>query len=326
MGKSKAATEFPNFSKLPLELRREVWRFAACIPRVIEVRTRPASLSWATTASPAPAVLHVNQEARREALRVLTLLELDPIAPNLRTYASRILPGGMRQLVYTQFTVATAFRPFRTYINFEQDTICVTFDNSDPENSKDYRAWGFGMAERPYSFLWYLRASEYGLRVRTLALGFELPCLWMERWRHLYGLLLTWYGLKTVTFTKLRRPLGGKADLIKTLKPLDIDIPILKLLPRVRRKDLSKFFPLRTKELKSLGLDPKTPIPKVIVAECERYGDYTRRTLRSCSPTLKVSLFKYWCFQQRKYGRRVNIKNGTSSDAVRANARERKED
>lgn len=71
--------EFPQFSLLPIEIRRKIWALSLPGPRVMLV-TRSASYSGKYVTSPAsygghqPSILHVNSESRAEALTKLTPL------------------------------------------------------------------------------------------------------------------------------------------------------------------------------------------------------------------------------------------------------------
>jgi len=57
---------FTIFSQLPAELRLSIWKLS-CEPRVVEVRY-DAELDTCKTTTKPPALLHVNREAREEAL------------------------------------------------------------------------------------------------------------------------------------------------------------------------------------------------------------------------------------------------------------------
>lgn len=75
---------FPNFSKLPYEIRAEIWRFACENPRIIEIKLgRPGPITrrhwsnhtpqpWISPTAP-PIGLWVCQESRKETLRSVEL-------------------------------------------------------------------------------------------------------------------------------------------------------------------------------------------------------------------------------------------------------------
>lgn len=60
-------TSFPQFSRLPPELRLQIWRYSRQ-PRVVEVIYDSATDTCTSTAKP-PALLHVCHESRHEGLR-----------------------------------------------------------------------------------------------------------------------------------------------------------------------------------------------------------------------------------------------------------------
>jgi hypothetical protein len=67
---SMALTEFELFPKLPLELRRKVWKMALPGPRVIEVKfVVDGRKNNHRFCAKIPVLLHVSQESRTEAMR-----------------------------------------------------------------------------------------------------------------------------------------------------------------------------------------------------------------------------------------------------------------
>jgi hypothetical protein len=71
---------FHPFSRLPLELRLMIWRYAIPNDRVIEIRSwgnfLHAPIKYSVAPHQTPAVLQVNQESRQEALRSYRLVEI----------------------------------------------------------------------------------------------------------------------------------------------------------------------------------------------------------------------------------------------------------
>jgi hypothetical protein len=100
--------EFTLFAKLPLELRRKIWCFAASTERIIDI-------SWGHrkgyyySSIPPPSVLHASRESRIEALRCYELLEME------NCWESNGDLGVM----------------FRTYISYQRDTLYLSSLNID---------------------------------------------------------------------------------------------------------------------------------------------------------------------------------------------------
>lgn len=79
----EACTDFQLFPSLPTEIRLKVWTIALSVPRVVEIIPNPPEVYWHpanfglagpvpakswTSSCPPPSLLHVNREARSEAL------------------------------------------------------------------------------------------------------------------------------------------------------------------------------------------------------------------------------------------------------------------
>ncbi|EPE32118.1 hypothetical protein GLAREA_12200 [Glarea lozoyensis ATCC 20868] len=76
-----STTSFPNFLKLPIELRVRIWAFSTPSPRVIELRTWKSTQSLSPlkiSAGPhsVPSILHACRESRAEGLRIYQLEEI----------------------------------------------------------------------------------------------------------------------------------------------------------------------------------------------------------------------------------------------------------
>ncbi|KAH9217532.1 hypothetical protein DL95DRAFT_406577 [Leptodontidium sp. 2 PMI_412] len=65
---------FPQFPKLPIEIRFNIWKLNLPPPRLLKVSHDPKKDEEAHCYSPTPTLLHVNQESRSEALRRYLLL------------------------------------------------------------------------------------------------------------------------------------------------------------------------------------------------------------------------------------------------------------
>ena len=117
-------TTFPIFPKLIPEMRNLVWKWASFITRdlgvqcvqytvmkVVDTKYYPC---WFSSLTPAPAILHVSKEARREGLKYYKLL------------------FGTEQKIDV-FTVIT---PPRIYVNTWSDRICFHGTSSCDETDK----------------------------------------------------------------------------------------------------------------------------------------------------------------------------------------------
>ncbi|KAH7418273.1 hypothetical protein BKA64DRAFT_700805 [Cadophora sp. MPI-SDFR-AT-0126] len=64
LGATSSIPRFPQFRRLPLELRLIIWEDSARVPRVVELNScqKRSKLSSRTSV---PAMLHVNKEARQ---------------------------------------------------------------------------------------------------------------------------------------------------------------------------------------------------------------------------------------------------------------------
>lgn len=113
---SKPLSKFPKFPKLPTELRLEIWQWVARVPRVIEIRSVAGVTmgSFETmdfdfyadeskgirTNAKVPTILLVNNEARQEGLK------------------------------FYQLSLGLVGSEVHTYVNFEVDTIDLTFGDT----------------------------------------------------------------------------------------------------------------------------------------------------------------------------------------------------
>jgi hypothetical protein len=111
--------EFTLFPNLPLELRRNIWRFAASTERIIEVRWGHCK-DYYHSSTPPPSVLHASRESRIEALRYYEVLEME----NCWAYMEGF--GAM----------------FRTYINYQRDTFYLSALHIDMREATDPALWG----------------------------------------------------------------------------------------------------------------------------------------------------------------------------------------
>ncbi|PVH86864.1 hypothetical protein DL98DRAFT_640545 [Cadophora sp. DSE1049] len=78
-GPSFYILKFPQFARLPLELRLMIWEVSARVPRVVEFNSCKKRFKLASRTS-VPAILHVNKEARYIGLRQyeeISLYDLD---------------------------------------------------------------------------------------------------------------------------------------------------------------------------------------------------------------------------------------------------------
>jgi hypothetical protein len=69
-------TEFPEFADLPSEIRIVIWKEACPKGRTVQIELKGGYVKYSRT--PAPVILHVNQESRYEALKVYHALKPDP--------------------------------------------------------------------------------------------------------------------------------------------------------------------------------------------------------------------------------------------------------
>lgn len=69
---------FKHFNKIPIELRLKIWQYAALSPRLIAAKWKTESNEirlqsfYELRAGRVPAVLQINQESRKVALRIFT--------------------------------------------------------------------------------------------------------------------------------------------------------------------------------------------------------------------------------------------------------------
>jgi hypothetical protein len=68
-------TNFPEFADLPSEIRIVIWKEACPKGRTIQIELKGGYVKYSPT--PAPVILHVNQESRYEALKVYHALKPD---------------------------------------------------------------------------------------------------------------------------------------------------------------------------------------------------------------------------------------------------------
>ncbi|KAI9148913.1 hypothetical protein HJFPF1_10957 [Paramyrothecium foliicola] len=109
----KQTIKFHQFSRLPLELRTQIWNLTEADLRIVQVSSRPANvthdhLAYVKSPTRPPAILHACSESRRSALA--------------------------RSLYVKAFCSGT--RPRYTWINFEVDMITlkpIFFDPIKPE-------------------------------------------------------------------------------------------------------------------------------------------------------------------------------------------------
>lgn len=240
-------SEFKIFSDLPSELRLKIWKFAAEEPRIIETRTAISPYSiFAGAINPIPALLHTNAEAREEALKRYTLLKMDAFGE----YSDRIL----------RTDGCVIIRPFRTYISFERDTLCLTV-----ENREDY----------PSSFMKLLRQSAYGQQIQRFALSCQFEGIMSMSYtagENFCFSLKTMGRLQTVAIIvpEEKEAWGGR---IKTLHRVDetatsekTQIDLL-----VKRGQMSRVGPSATWDDPSFPiLGKKTPDPELFLARAER--------------------------------------------------------
>ncbi|KAG9234471.1 hypothetical protein BJ875DRAFT_348787, partial [Amylocarpus encephaloides] len=73
-GKRTIIRRFPQFSRLPIELRLMIWVFAAWAPRLVKASWRSNfNVSvYKFMSGAVPGVLHVNLESRNTALKIFT--------------------------------------------------------------------------------------------------------------------------------------------------------------------------------------------------------------------------------------------------------------
>lgn len=116
------------FPKLPVELRRTIWSWAANTPREIDMDYGTAQefqhdeiryryhIEFCVSGRRLPSILQVNQESRKEALRYFQLVhEEDFMIPH--TTQSQM--SDMRNQGWTSNTIQ--LKPFALYLNFHTD-------------------------------------------------------------------------------------------------------------------------------------------------------------------------------------------------------------
>jgi hypothetical protein len=111
--------EFTLFPKLPLELRRRVWNFAASMERIIEIRWNHCK-DWYYCSTPPPSVLHASRESRIEALMCYELLEIE-----------------------NRWNYMGLLAMLRTYINYQRDTIYLSAVHIDMPYTTTPALWGY---------------------------------------------------------------------------------------------------------------------------------------------------------------------------------------
>ncbi|KAG9237974.1 hypothetical protein BJ875DRAFT_480784 [Amylocarpus encephaloides] len=192
---------FPNFPRLPTELRIRIWAFSTSDSRVLELRTwksdglSPLKISAGPHA--VPPVLHTNRESRIEGLRIYQLEEIgrsvwrhydsdreyipwryhpaNPFPdPDYQVKSSRSAPRDIEPVM--------PYATQRVYIDYTRDTIYL-----GPEFSIDYIK-GFLASPEPFLEL---------PRLRYLALDRKL-------WLRGHG--GTWDTLRTALYTLRKRP------------------------------------------------------------------------------------------------------------------------
>jgi hypothetical protein len=127
--------EFTLFPNLPLELRRNVWRFAALTERIIEIRWNHHK-QWYYSSTPSPSVLHASRESRIEALMCYELLEIEDgwdhtggrIDQELESNATSVeeTANGAQEPMNRAAEQMDVVPTFRTYINYQIDTFYLT--------------------------------------------------------------------------------------------------------------------------------------------------------------------------------------------------------
>ncbi|TVY27949.1 hypothetical protein LHYA1_G003503 [Lachnellula hyalina] len=213
-GPSPRKPSLHPFSRLPLELRLMIWQYAIPNDRVIEIRSwgnpairRYAPIKYSVAPHRPPAILHVNQESRREALRnyrlievgVSTWLDYDSLTTYIPWTYHPANPSSDRK--YTVRDIVTRlpadgslpldptmpYSPQKIYIDYSRDTIYLGPD-FNYERLKDFLATTGSYQELPglqylaldrklwlYGRWDYLRSSLYSLCNRPIKEIYIVP-------------------------------------------------------------------------------------------------------------------------------------------------------
>lgn len=130
--------EFHFFPQLPPELRAKVWEFAT-FPRVVVVAYNPAT-ERVESDTPIPALLHVNQESRYEALRRYKKLFASKSNPDCytlyRPHFDTLYFPRHREMGYDD-----TLRDFATYMKKADDLACITRLALDSVDNAVKRPW-----------------------------------------------------------------------------------------------------------------------------------------------------------------------------------------
>jgi 2EXR family len=100
---------FTLFSRLPIEIRYEIWRTLACNSRVLELYIR--GYNGLHCRNLVPAILRVCQESRQQGLKCYSVFE----KPHFRSSPSPKEPPWVRQ-----------DSPLRIYVNYDRDILYFT--------------------------------------------------------------------------------------------------------------------------------------------------------------------------------------------------------
>lgn len=186
---------FPNFPRLPKELRDAIWEYAACEPRIVPLRRRRVRAasdsstqepgenavtdrnegSWRFKCDlPPPAILFVNREAHEIASRFYTSSKAFPCLRNNNTSAGETCINFERDILFldADWTLQIHYRPGEMD-KAEREKVqhlAVLYVKTDDESFEEELAGRECISENE---LWLAQYLAYFTKVKTITVVLE---------------------------------------------------------------------------------------------------------------------------------------------------------